>query len=81
MTAAIIVPSDDRAETILFGRADAGLLDVQLVRASEVVDRLLVEVFRIRRTMAVLGVAAIDLLLVLVALALSIRIRAAEIET
>ncbi len=83
VTAAIIVPSDDRAETILLGRADAGLLDVQLVRASEVVDRLLVEVFRIRRIlMAVLGVVAIaTLLLVLVVLALSIRIRAAEIET
>ena len=83
VTAAIIVPRDARSETILMGRADAGLLPVQLVRASEVVDRLLVEVFRIRRILlAVLGVVAVaTLLLVLVVLALSVRIRAVEIET
>lgn len=83
LTAAIIVPRDEAAETILLGRADAGLLPVQLVRSSEVVDRLLVEVFRIRRILlAVLGVVAIaTLLLVLVVLALSVRIRAVEIET
>ena len=83
VTAAILVPHDERSETILMGRADAGLLPVQLVRASEVVDRLLVEVFRIRRIlMSVLGVVAVaTLLLVVVVLALSIRIRAVEIET
>ena len=83
VTAAIVVPRDEQSETILMGRADAGLLPVQLVRSTEVVDRLLVEVFRIRRILlAVLGVVAVaTLLLVLVVLALSVRIRAVEIET
>ncbi len=83
VTSAIIVPRDEQSETILLGRADAGLLPVQLVRSSEVVDRLLVEVFRIRRILlAVLGVVGVaTLLLVLVVLALSVRIRALEIET
>ena len=83
VTAAIVLPRDERAQTMLMGRADAGLLPVQLVKASEVVDRLLVEVFRIRRILlAVLGVVAVaTLLLVLVVLALSVRIRAVEIET
>ncbi len=81
--AAIVVPIDARAGTILMGRADAGRLPVQLVVASEVVDRLLVEVFRVRRilltVLAAVGVGTV--LLVAVVIALSIRIRATEIET
>jgi putative ABC transport system permease protein len=81
--AAIVVPFDARAGTILMGRADAGRLPVQLVVASEVVDRLLVEVFRVRRillaVLAAVGVGTV--LLVAVVIALSIRIRATEIET
>lgn len=81
--AAIVIPRDIRSGTILMGRADAGLLPVQLVVARTVVDRLLVEVFRVRRillaVLAAVGVAT--LLLVAVVIALSIRIRATEIET
>lgn len=81
--AAIIVPDDDRSGTILMGRADAGRLPMQVVVSREVVDRLLVEVFRVRRILlAVLGAVGIGtLLLVAVVIALSIRIRATEIET
>lgn len=81
--AAIVVPHDDRSGTILMGRADAGRLPMQVVVSSEVVDRLLVEVFRVRRilltVLAAVGVGTV--LLVAVVIALSIRIRATEIET
>ena len=81
--AAIVVPNDARSGTILMGRADAGRLPMQVVVSSEIIDRLLVEVFRVRRILlAVLGAVGIGtLLLVAVVIALSIRIRATEIET
>ncbi len=81
--AAIVVPGDARSGTILMGRADAGRLPMQVVVSSEVVDRLLVEVFRVRRILlAVLAAVGIGtLLLVAVVITLSIRIRATEIET
>ncbi len=81
--AAIVVPIDDRSETILFARSETGRLPVRMVRADEVIDDLLVETFRVRRIMlAVLGAVSLGtLLLVGVVMALSIRIRATEIET
>ena len=83
VNAAIVLPRTDKAGTILFARAETGRVPVQLVRASKVVDRLLVEVFRVRRILlSVLGVVAVaTVLLIAVVIALSIRIRAAEIET
>ncbi len=83
VNAAIVLPRNDKAGTILFARAETGRVPVQLVRASKVVDRLLVEVFRVRRILlSVLGVVAVaTVLLIAVVIALSIRIRAAEIET
>ncbi len=83
VTAAILVPRDRKSETILLGRADVGRLPMQVVRATEVVERLLVEVFRVRRILlSVLGAVAVaTALLVAVVVALSIRIRATEIET
>lgn len=83
VTAAIVIPVDAKAGTILLGRADVGRLPLQLVDAAEIVDRLLVEVFRVRRilmgVLAVVGFAT--LLLVGVVVALSIRMRSVEIET
>ena len=81
--AAILVPTDRRSGTILYARAENGRLDVQLVRSAEVIDDLLVETFRIRRIMlAVLAAVAVGTLLLLaVVMALSVRIRAAEIQT
>ena len=83
VNAAIVLPRDAKAGTILFARAETGRVRVQLVRAAKVVDRLLVEVFRVRRILlAVLGVVAVaTVLLIAVVIALSVRIRAAEIET
>ena len=83
MTAAIVIPRDAKGGTILLGRADVGRLPLQLVDAAAIVDRLLVEVFRVRRilmgVLAVVGFAT--LLLVGVVVALSIRMRSVEIET
>lgn len=81
--AAIVVPTDSRDGTILYARAETDRLDVQLVRSREVIDDLLVETFRVRRILlAVVGaVAGGTLLLLAVVVALSVRIRAAEIET
>ena len=83
VTAAIVIPVDAKAGTILLGRADVGRLPLQLVDAATIVDRLLVEVFRVRRilmgVLAVVGFAT--LLLVGVVVALSIRMRSIEIET
>ena len=83
VTAAIVIPVDAKAGTILLGRADVGRLPLQLVNAATIVDRLLVEVFRVRRilmgVLAVVGFAT--LLLVGVVVALSIRMRSVEIET
>ena len=81
VNAAIVLPRDKKSGTILFARAETGRVPVQLVRASEVVDRLLV--FRVRRILlSVLGVVAVaTVLLIAVVIALSIRIRSAEIET
>ena len=83
VTAAIVIPFDEKGRTILLGRADVGRLPLQLVDAAEIVDRLLVEVFRVRRIlMGVLGVVGLaTLLLVGVVVALSIRMRRVEIET
>lgn len=83
VTAAILLPRDRKAGTILLGRADVGRLPMQVVRATEVIERLLVEVFRVRRILlAVLAAVAVaTALLVAVVIALSIRIRATEIDT
>lgn len=83
VTAAIVVPRTAKSRSILLGRADSGRLEVALFTPSIVVEHLLVEVFRVRRIMlAVLGVVAVAMgLLVAVVIALSVRIRAQEIET
>ena len=83
LSAAIVLPRDQKSESILLGRADTGRLNVSLLKPSLVVEHLLVEVFRIRRIMlAVLGAVGVAMFaLVAVVLALSIRIRAHEIET
>lgn len=83
VTAAILIPRDRKAGTILLGRADVGRLPMQVVRATEVIERLLVEVFRVRRILlAVLAAVAVaTAMLVAVVIALSIRIRATEIDT
>lgn len=83
LSAAIVIPNDSKSETILMGRAETGIMGAQLLRPIQVVEQLLVEVFRVRRIlMAVLGIVAIAMaVLVAVVIALSIRIRSEEIET
>lgn len=83
LTAAIVLPHTEKSASILLGRMDAGRLNVALLRPSIVIDHLLVEVFRIRRILlAVLGAVGIAMVvLVGVVVALSIRIRAHELET
>ncbi|MCH2160485.1 MAG: hypothetical protein MK085_01290 [Phycisphaerales bacterium] len=83
VTAAIVVPESPKSRTILLGRADSGVLDVQVLEPTIVVETLLVEVFRVRKILfTVLGVVAMAMaILVAVVIALSIRIRAREIET
>ena len=82
LTAFVLLPRDDKAATILASRINAeGRW--QVLRPTAVVDDLMAFVFRIKALFdtfaAVLGVSTA--LLVALILALSMRLRAAEIET
>lgn len=83
MTAALVVPEDERAGTLLLGRFVDGSADVQLIRPRVVVGGLMETIFRIKGILdgavAVVGAAAV-LALVLV-FALSFRLREPELST
>ena len=83
VSAALVVPHDERAGTLLLGRFVDGSLEGQLIRPRAVVGELLDTIFRIKEVLdlavAIVGAAAI-LALVLV-FALSFRLREPELRT
>jgi putative ABC transport system permease protein len=83
VSAAIIVPKDERAGTLLLGRFVDGSLGGQLIRPRAIVGDLMATIFRIKEVLdlavAVVGTAAM-LALVLV-FSLSFRLREQELRT
>ena len=83
VSAAVIVPEDDRAGTLLLGRFVDGSLGGQLIRPRAIVGDLMTTIFRIKEILdlavAIVGTAAV-LALVLV-FSLSFRLREQELQT
>ena len=83
VSAAVIVPEDDRAGTLLLGRFVDGSLGAQLIRPRAIVGDLMNTIFRIKEILdlavAIVGTAAV-LALALV-FALSFRLREQELQT
>jgi putative ABC transport system permease protein len=83
LSAAIVVPQDERAGTLLLGRLVDGSLGGQLIRPRAVVGDLMNTVFRIKEILdlavAIVGTAAV-LALALV-FSLSFRLRERELQT
>jgi putative ABC transport system permease protein len=83
VSAAVIVPEDDRAGTLLLGRFVDGSLGGQLIRPRAIVGDLMNTIFRIKEVLdlavAIVGTAAV-LALTLV-FALSFRLREQELKT
>ncbi len=82
ISAALVVPRDDRAETILLGRWQDHP-SWQLVEPPEVVESLLATVFRVKHLLdvAALLVGVSTVLLTVLVILLSLRLRASEMET
>lgn len=83
LTAALLVPEDERAGTLLLGRYVAGDQDFQIVRPRAVIGDLLATIFRVKEILdgavAIVSVAAV-LALALV-FSLSFRLRERELDT
>jgi putative ABC transport system permease protein len=83
VSAALVVPEDERAGTLLLGRFVDGSLGGQLIRPRAIVGDLMTTIFRIKEVLdlavAIVGTAAI-LALVLV-FSLSFRLREKELRT
>ena len=83
LSAALVVPKDERAATLLLGRFVDGSLDAQLIRPRAVIGELMETIFRIKDILdlavAIVGTAAM-LALVLV-FSLSFRLREQELRS
>jgi putative ABC transport system permease protein len=83
VSAAIVVPGDERAGTLLLGRFIDGSLDGQLIRPHAVVGELMSTIFRIKEVLdlAVVIVGSAALLALALVFALSFRLREQELRT
>ena len=83
ITALIVLPSDDRARTLLLGQYLSQDETAQIVQPPQVIDALLDRIFMIRSYMiAVIAVVSLATLLTIgLVLALSVRLRRDEIVT
>lgn len=83
ITAIIAVPHDDKSATILRGRYLAEQNTQQIVRPKQVIEDLLINIFRIKNFIdAVILIVAIAMILALLLIfSLSIRLRQKEINT
>ncbi len=83
VTAALIVPEDERAGTLLLGRFVAGEQEVQLVRPRAIVADLMDTIFRIKEILdlAVGIVATAAVLALALVFALSFRLREQELRS
>ena len=83
VTSIIVLPSDDRAETLLLGRYLDPLESVRLLKPEEVIDELLEFVIQLRKffDLAFLLLAIITSLFVMLVIALSLKLRQREFQT
>ena len=83
LTSVIAVPHDDKSATLLMGRYLPETSAFQLIRPLGVVQALLQNVFKIQRVLNVIfAVVSVAMLLtIILIIALSLRLRQAEIET
>ncbi|MFV1994859.1 MAG: ABC transporter permease [Verrucomicrobiales bacterium] len=83
VSAAIIVPRDEKSRTLLLGRYQADNEHRQLIRPDLVIGELVDAIFRIRKLLnAIVAVVALATLLsVFLVFMLSLRLRADELET
>ena len=83
ITAALVVPKDDRAATILIGRWQKSKRTTQLVEPKAVIEELLVRVFQVKGLLDVAAalVAVTTILLIGLVTMLSLRLRASEMRT
>ncbi|MEM8954121.1 MAG: ABC transporter permease [Verrucomicrobiota bacterium] len=83
VTAAIVVPNDEKSLAILLGRYQADDQPLQLIRPNLIVDELVNTIFRIRRILhAVVVIVALATLLTLaLVFTLSLRLRDPELKT
>jgi putative ABC transport system permease protein len=83
VSAAVVVPEDDRAGTLLLGRFVDGSLDGQLVRPRDIVGDLMNTIFRIKEVLdlAVVIVGTAAVLALALVFALSFRLREQELQT
>lgn len=83
LTSVIAVPHDAKSATLLMGRYLPETSSVQLIRPVNVVQSLLRNIFKIRRVLNVIFVvvSVAMLLTIFLVIALSLRLRQAEIET
>jgi putative ABC transport system permease protein len=83
ITAVIVIPTDDKAQTMLLGQYFSTDETTQIVRPREVMDSLLERVVMIRSYMiAIIAVVSlVTLLTMTLVIVLSIRLRRAEIVT
>jgi len=83
ITAVIAIPYDEKSGTILRGRYLSEKESQQIIRPTDVIDRLLQNIFRIKNVLdAVISVVVLATILAIVLVfALSIRLRQREIQT
>ncbi|HQZ12032.1 MAG TPA: ABC transporter permease [Devosia sp.] len=83
LTGVIVAPEDERAATILMGRYLDADARVQVIRPSEVVAKLLGDIFRISSVLdaVVAAIACAALLSIALAIFLSLQLRRDEIDT
>lgn len=83
LTALIVVPNDEKSRVQLLGRFASSQSVAQCLKPPEVIDELLSIVFRIEQLVWVCSIAAaiVTCLLLGLVLALSMRLRAAEMQT
>lgn len=83
ISAAIVIANDHKAETILLGRYQSHPGSIQLIRPKQVVQQLILSIFRIKKVLdsVVLTVGVSTLLTIVLVFILSVRLRAKEIQT
>ena len=83
LTAVIVVPDNQKSETLLRGRYEAQSNNRSLVKPQLVIEELLIEIFKIRDLLNVIFalVIAATLIAIILIFNLSLRLRQREIET
>lgn len=83
ITSVLVFPKDEKSEALLRGRYIGQEVQYQMLKPTEVIDGLLQNIFRIRNVLdAVIAIVAVATLLAMILVfALSLRLRAREIQT